>query len=414
MSWLDKINNNFTITTGEGSSFSPNWLNATKQKDYNVSEFEFPNVPGTLVYRSLPKGVKYLIEIYFQGDDHLDQSEKFEKAADDNRYWRIAHPFYGLIFVQPLGLHFDNTKYNVSKITGMVVETIVEQFPKGSVDPVDKINFDKANYDEERVNYFETVEPTPSIDVVNQLTNDVKKSYNLILPVINLDIDAGEYFNRYNAALTSIQNITGQVSIAMLVVSDFYNAPIKFTQSVSNRIKGLINQFLSMRDDILNLFTNNPSQFTPAAAITYEVTAAGIISAIATSAVTNMNYGNRNGVVDAIENILEAYNTFIQDLDTMQTSNGGDETSYVPDPISMMQLSDLINFTVTSLFTVALNSKQERVFYLEEDSNLILLAHRLYGLVEDDSTIDTLMNTNEIGLSELLSIKKDRRIVYYV
>jgi len=414
MSWLDKINNNFTITTGEGSNFSPNWLNATKQKDYNVSEFEFPNVPGTLVYRSLPKGIKYLIEIYFQGDDNLDQASKFEKAADDPRYWRVSHPFYGLIFVQPLGLHFDNTKYNVSKITGMVVETIVEQFPKGSTEPVDKINFDKANSDEERANYFETVEPTPSVETITQLTDNVNKSYALMVPNINLDIDAGEYFNRYNSALTSILNITGQVSTAMLVVSDFYNAPIKFTQSVTNRIQGLTNQFLAIRTEILNLFNNNPSQFTPAAAIVFEVTAAGIISAIATSAVTNMNYGSRNGVISAIESIISPYNTFIQDLDTMQSTTGGDPTSYIPDAASMMQLSDLINFTISSLFTIALNSKQERVLYLEADSNVVLLAHRLYGLTEDDSTIDTLIANNQIGLSELLSIKKDRKIVYYV
>lgn len=414
MSWLDKVQNNFTITTGEGSVFNPNWLNASKQKDYNVAEFEFPLVPGTLVTRSLPKGRKYLIEIYFQGDDHLDESSRFEKAADDPRYWKISHPFYGLIYVQPLGLHFDNSKYNVSKITGMVIETIVEQFPKGSVDPIDKINFDQSALDEERANYFETVESAPSIAVVNKLTADVKSSYLKMVPIINLDIDASDYFNKYNSALSSILNITGQVSTTMLVISDFYNAPIKFTQSIQSRITGLVNQYLALRNDILNIFTNHPEQFSAELAVTYEVTAGTIISAIAVASVTSMDYGSRNGVIDAIDSILTSYNTFIQDLDTMQSSTGGEPDSYMPDVQSMLDLNSLINFTVSSLFIVGLNAKQERSLYIEEDSNIILLAHRLYGLQVDDSTIETLIANNKIGLNELLIIRKGRKILYYI
>jgi len=413
MSWLDRITKNLIIKPGDGKSYTPNWLNAVKQKDYNVAEFEFPEVEGTLVYRSKPKAARYNLELYFQGEDHLDIARAFEQSSDDPRPWKLTHPFYGLIIVQPLGLNFDNTKYNVSKVSCTVVETITEQFPKGSVDPVDKIKFDKASLDVKVADFFATKFPTPTIETVNQLTNNVKQSYNLTIPTISFDIDASEYFNKYNTALSGILNITGEVSLAMTVVSDFYNAPIAFAQSVKSRIDGLTNQFLALRTNITTLFNNSSPLLTPAYITTYEVNAGSIISSIATSSVTNMDYVSRADVIAIIEAILTAYNTFIKDLDSFQTANGGSTTSYIPNGQTMSDLNDLINFTVSSLFVVALNSKQERSLYLESDSNIILLAHRLYGLQPDDNTIDTLIKNNNIGLNELLVIKKDRRIIWY-
>src|SRR5690242_2796658 len=100
MSWLDRITDSLTITTGEGSTFTPNWINAVRQKEYNIAEFEFIEQKGTLVSRKLPRGNKYNIEIYFQGDNHLNEAGRFDLAADDPRYWVMAHPFYGHVNVQ--------------------------------------------------------------------------------------------------------------------------------------------------------------------------------------------------------------------------------------------------------------------------------------------------------------------------
>ena len=47
----------------------------SKTKDYNVAEFEFPEVSGTLVSRKKPKGSRYDLEIIFQGENNLDLSQ---------------------------------------------------------------------------------------------------------------------------------------------------------------------------------------------------------------------------------------------------------------------------------------------------------------------------------------------------
>jgi hypothetical protein len=50
---------------------------------------------------------------------------------------------------------------------------------------------------------------------------------------------------------------------------------------------------------------------------------------------------------------------------------------------------------------------------LEEDSNVIILAHRFFGLLDDDSTIDQFIANNKIGLSQLMQVKKGTVVIYY-
>ena len=49
----------------------------------------------------------------------------------------------------------------------------------------------------------------------------------------------------------------------------------------------------------------------------------------------------------------------------------------------------------------------------EADTTPINLTHRFYGLDEDDVNLNRFIETNNIGLSEILIVKKDREVVYY-
>ena len=101
-------------------------------------------------------------------------------------------------------------------------------------------------------------------------------------------------------------------------------------------------------------------------------------------------------------------------LDVIQTDDSDELDSYVPDNQAMQLISSLVNFTLSNLFIIALNAKQERSIVLEADSNLINLAHRFYSLDLDDENIDELILNNNIGINEHLLVKKGRIIRYYV
>jgi len=143
---------------------------------------------------------------------------------------------------------------------------------------------------------------------------------------------------------------------------------------------------------------------------------AGIISAMVNASINpdENDYVSTNEVLDVITQVLTSYNQYVVNIDSLQTPTGDAENSYIPNYDSISDLSDLVNYSVANLFNIALGAKQERFIFLEADSNAIILAHRFYGLEEDDSTIDDLINQNNIGINEMLQIKKGRKIIYYV
>jgi len=112
--------------------------------------------------------------------------------------------------------------------------------------------------------------------------------------------------------------------------------------------------------------------------------------------------------------LITDYNQYVTDLDNLSTVSGGTPQSYQPNVDSMIALDNLVNFTASNLFNVALDQRRERIFFLESDSNVVLLTHRLLGLSPDDSELDDFIRTNNIGLNEILVIKKGRLITYFI
>ncbi len=46
--------------------------------------------------------------------------------------------------------------------------------------------------------------------------------------------------------------------------------------------------------------------------------------------------------------------------------------------------------------------------------NVILLSHKFYGSDENDDNLQKFIDTNNIGLNELLNISKGRKVIYYI
>lgn len=418
MSWIERIKNDLVITTGDGKQFRPDYLNPTKSKEYNVAQFNFPGVAGTLVKRNKPQGAKYNLEFYFQGKFNIEEVKIFEVSADDERPWVLSHPIYDELIVQPISISFDNSNLNVTKVLCTVIETITEDNPKVTTDPVDRI----ANEQKDLLGVFESQFGGVEIDVSGikllQANSDV--IYNDAYGKIKLTIDATEFSNRYQNARAAFLDATAKPVAAMQKMNDFITYVAEFkvevevigdfnVSAVKNRIDILRAQYESIVSTIdtvtgaVNkaIFANNVGV---------------IISTMCLSSSTpeQGDYGSANDVLSAMESILDVYNNYLDDLDSLQSENGGAPDSFIPDFSALIALSNLVTYTVANLYNIALNSKQERSIICEENTNLIILAHRFYGLTIDDSSILTMMRTNNIGLNGILQIRKGTRIVYYI
>lgn len=408
MSWLDQIKNDLTITTGDGKRYTPLHINATKEKEYNTVEFNFPGVSGSLVSRRLPKGRRYALELYFQGEDNTTLADAFEASADDPRPWTLSHPIYGQLTVQPLSLNFDNSKMNSTRVTGTVVETITDQYPRGTTNPVSQVQQQATTTQTAlAAAYGNNSTPSPG-DITQQQTFSLA-AYTNALNFAPPDI-AGDLFNAYNLALALFTNAATQPLKAMQAQVDLMALPARFEIATRQRFDLLRSTFSTVRAGLL------PAGNTSAQKRAYQANGGALISALCTTAVTPQatDYTRRTDVLLIIDLLLDSYDTYLSDLDGLQTATGSLTDSFVPDFDALVLLNYLVNYTIASLFAIALNAKQQRTLLLAYPTNWINLSHRLYGPSANDENLTMLMQQNNAGISTLLQIPANTLIYYYV
>lgn len=410
MSWVESIQERLTIITGDGKTYNPLWLNALNTVEYNVAEFDFSGVTGTLVKRKKPRGTRHSLQLFFVGENHLDQSEAFRVSASDSRYWTISHPYYGLMVVQPISLEFDNTKHNVTEIKGTVVETITEDFPAATIIPKKKIANDVAQTNEALALYGSEKITTFGIDT-NTITRQREfiSSVNAnVLPLVGSFDGIDEYYNSFNEAAQAVNTLSSAPLASIRSFQTFLSKPAQFTSSVRSRIASLGSSITSLSGMVSGGLVMDK--------VMYENNGGALIAAMCESAANPIGGDFQNGVdvLGVIELILTEYDSYLTQLDDLQTDNNGSPTSYIPDADAMSDLSSLVNYTVGNLYEIALDARQERSIILEKDSNWILLAHRLYGWSNGEDVIEELISQNGAGLSEMLQVKKNRRVLYYI
>ncbi len=411
MSWVTQESSDFIVKTGDGVQFYPYWFrkSVSKKQSFNTSKFEFKNISGSLVLRGNPKGTEYDIEIIFTGADHLTQSDLFRDSATDPAPWIIQHPTYGKFVCQPSSIEYDNTRGNRTIITASVCETIEKVNLIIDSDYTSEINHSTDS----TMNAFiiPTIEifPEPNVSVLNNIKNYINSTYNNILKAFNgAQKNLTAFMNAYNKVNNIINTTLWDAGNLIQNVIAFYLLPATFVNSVQSRLNTYQNTLNAIGADISLL--NNPYQKQ-----NYETNAGACIGGMCLTTTLNVtnDYLYRQQIVDTINTIQTNYQNYLTNLYTLQTTNGGELNSYMPNADSLMQLDNLVNLTMTYLLSLSTNAQIQLIYVVPTDTNIIPLTYLLYGLLQDDSTIQTLIQNNNISTDELFIIKKGRKIAYY-
>lgn len=405
MSWKLIADENIIITTGDGLEYRPRYVNSVKSFEFNISSFNFPGIEGTLVSRGQRQGSTLTLLIIFQGENHLDEAEGFEQSSKDRRPWTINHPFHGVLTMHPTKISFDNTKFNVSEITIELIETITQDAPIVGVDPTNQVQINAANLDDSTSQDFanEILTTTDTVLMSSRL-DDI---YNEGISKVESDSDWQVYFNAFQQASSAVLTATSKPLEAIQTVRSVIMAPSLFAISVKARLTMLKNQL----ESLINIVYKTPNEKK-----IFENYGNGVISAmvLTTTYPQEDDFKSAPDVLDVIGTINTQYDLYITTLEGLQTDTGDDLESYLPSQGSLIGLQQQVAYAVSTLLQIAIGAQQERELILENDSNVITLSHRFYGLESDDSTIERFINTNQIGLRELLQIRKGRVLKYYV
>jgi hypothetical protein len=312
--------------------------------------------------------------------------------------------------VQPLGLSYDDSSFNSTKVTGRVMETIGRNRVLTNNSPVDVIQLKKFDTDAAFAQSYAIDVAPPITADVSAMQFNVTTAERLQLAFATISEDAELVRNTYSDVNAQIDNAFADAFSAVAGVQRMLSLPTIFVNSIFSRIDFLQRTAQALYSAITGLTV-------PSLKKLYENNVAALITSMCAASVTNVtatDYPNRNSVVQIITILADTYNEYVVNLDALQTETGDTPDSYIPNFDSINLLNDIVSYTISNLFVIASNAKQERTLTLSRDNNVINVAFEIYGLLEDDSTITQIINDNNIGLNEIMQLKKGRQIIYYV
>lgn len=403
MSWKERLENiKFTITTGDGKSFQPLWRVAEKEFDFNVSRYDFIDVEGSFVDRKKAQGGKFPLTFYFQGDDNIEQCNDFEKSAKDSRLWTIEHPFYGTIKGQPTNLKRNDSSYNVTEITVDFWESLTDDFPLSKKSVKDSVRT--------KVTAINIVSTQAIVQNSKPLTSNISPLKNqAVLTASKFKPDAlsfNDYVNAVKSGIKTTDVLITDTQTSIENLQKIVSQPADFNTSVTDKIQSYKNAYYLMKNSINSLFDK----------YFFEGQASSIICGICLSAVNpgEDEYIVRNEIEEVSSLINEIYDDYLSTLDANQISIYDIDNSWMPNINIQSNLNNLVLETLNGLFSLSFDARQERIYELLDDSNLIVLTHRFVGLDSDDKNIENFKKINNIKNDENFVIKKGRLIKYFV
>lgn len=398
MSWQDQLNNvSLQIRTGDGEVYLPKWLNAKKNIRFNTEGFEFIGVDGTFVDRKEQSGQQFPIELHFDGINCTEDAARFLESAKDKRPWTLRHPFYGEILVQPISLSLDDSLYNDSVITGILWETIKTKFPEDILVVEDVVGQLKAESDLLVSKGLTNKILSPNIGLItpagNAVTNIEKNYKNLAV----LTEDAKLLKDLARKASGAAQNILDDLDSYITTTIDLINFPFQITQTLEFKIEKVKDSI----NELFSIFNQEDEQEQ------------SLYESLATSSLTEFSrlvvvpgeddYNTRVNVLNSFELLNNTYVSVLENFDN---------TNYIQDSDLALNLDLIVNFSLSNLYEIAFEAKQERIVNIEKDYNIVTLAHRFYGTGDDK--LQEFIDQNNLSIDEYLNIKKGREIIYYV
>lgn len=414
MSWVDRRKDGYIINTGDGKTYQPKIIEFGINTEYQISTFEFVNVPGSLILQSNPIGNKYPTKIYIDDNipnsdglsDHLEIAAAFRKSCIDPRPWTIQHPLYDIITVKAATIEWDDSPKNLTIASTTLLETIIRGASAGiAINPLDQI---PIQFEETAAKYTESFQEIPSPGDINQLTQDNNIAFSKGVPLINLTEEYQTYYNAFNTASSYIDTATETPLLMMRSTINLLTLPARFQIEVQQRITLLNSTFATLRANLLGFTTVSAKQL-------YAAKAGSVLSAMCLASAMPLvtDFKNSSPILQTIDILIAARNQYIADLDTLQTANAGNTTSFVVNAQAILDFTNLVNLAITALYMLSLSAKSEQTITIQENTSMIILTHKYYGLDPADVNLNDFYDANNFTLNEHIIVPKGRKIVYY-
>ena len=403
MSWINDITKQFIIQTGDKIKYYPLLLqNYNKTNEYNGQKFEIVSKSGSSFIRQLPKGRTLDLEFAFTGENNKQLSAAFEQSARDRRSWTVQHPFYGKIECQPLSLKINDTPLDSSIVSCSLIETNKKQTGKVTQQAIDLLGERRNTLAANSINSTLSANAKTATNTAKCAATAIQLS-KFALSVVK-GADAVQSVKKYsNVAINQINNGFGASISFFACVQKILDAPALVATDIGTKFDTYKSINKQLVDEINNI--TSPDYFTR---LLHCFVGCCSVSSMCETLINEKTTGleTKKGVLLYINQLEAEYNKIIDSVYSIESEE------FIPDMQMLIALNTLVNETMLLMFDVLYLAKQERTYITTQNTNAILLAHRLLGAATDEN-INMIKQTNSIGLDEIIEIKQGREITYF-
>lgn len=391
---MDITDSKIRITTGDSKIYELSYDLSAFNEDFHYSKFDFLNTPGSLISRKEVEATRYELTVYFVGDNHLVDANKFRNSTLDKRPWLVEHPFNGTRNMQPMSIKYDSTKILHTAVTISLSETImndgllITQDPKSLIEAgADNLN-DKNDEISSQLIQGNPTETANLTETANGINSDLRNK-----------ISTQDIANKYSDVFFKLNNTVGSFGsspiLTMREITQMLLMPSLFINNIKDRLSFVKSQFKSFGNLVKSSSTIYTAQYLGASVIS-----AYTVTAIPTGI---LKYSTASEVDNVALDLWSMFSEYATGLETQQTING-----FVPNYDIASQLYEQVITTIFNLYQIALDLPTVVEDTIDADTMAVILAHKY------DMDFELMFAVNNWSIAQTLIIPKDSRFKYYI
>ena len=419
--WRGRLKKSITFNSPDNDFFEAAWAGNDIEAQKRVALYQYPYVNGTVVQDMGANGLLYPLTLYFVRDDHDTDAQKFLAALSQKGSWRVIHPVYGTLKLQPISatLTADPTgSAGVSKVETQWVEPLEQDAPVSTAalgaSVLAQAGIVNAGISGQLVAGIDLSDPEAAAAAAATGTAGLG-NFN------------SSWLGRVSQGAAGLQaQITTAFSGAMAAI----NAPIMDVQNAAANIIALVEMPFTIGQSLMATVTNYGNMITTAiASITPGADASSrnvalmseifLVSALVggTIAAVATPPGSRAEAVTAIKTVNAQLTTITPALDGTQAASAGNtaDTQYFSNSAAYPDIALLIGAYNRYLQALLFDLKVAKRFTLPIPRAPIEIAITEYGgLGDGDVNLDLIIAGNGLHGNDILWLPAGREVVVYV
>jgi prophage DNA circulation protein len=405
MTWTDRLQPEIVLTSPSGREFIALWRGNHRSLEKRVGLFEYPKMVGTGTQDMGSNGVKYPLDIYFEGPDHDIDAAGFLGACKEIGHWTINHPVYGLVILQLLGVTEESNPVESGNVTHVTTEWI-EPMDGGMVATVPQIAGeiqDQANVVEGQAMDQFADGDMPSAASLLDVVATIKGTISAVVAGVRGAISS--VMSTINGVISSVKGaINGVVGSVMGAVNDVrsiagqFQALIALPGQMINDIAGQFNFYGQMIDSMIG----KPPAIQ-------ELICTSCLVGMA-RAVMNADLTSREEAIAYIGQVQDAFTKVTRMLDAGQSATAGWSLTrqYFSQSHSYNDMALLMAQTANLLLRRSYDLSVARRFTLSRNRAPVEIS------ITEGVDLDLFIASNHLKGDEILLLPAGRQVVVYL